>query len=215
MTHDNHYKVHLHLSSYQLSRARNGHPIQLKHEQINTGHHISIHAHPETFKKILKAHKNKRGVRLHLTEHEMMHGTGFFDNVKNFLKKNGTAILDTVGNVASAVAPEYKDIIQAGRQGIKNLTGYGHKRHEQHAHHLHHPHATHHIGHHAHPMHDHHGGGVMYSPNVNESIRFMPGNLAKDGFHGIGVRKHHKKAGRPKKQHMHGMGGEGIFPAGY
>jgi len=62
-------------------------PVQLKATEIGSG--VKIHPDmPLRHKKaLMKAHKNKRGVRLHFMPEELVQGTGFFDWLYNNIAK--------------------------------------------------------------------------------------------------------------------------------
>lgn len=77
--------THLHLSHHQIQKARRGHPIQLSAGALHKNTHM-IHLHPENHKKVMRAKKAKKGVRIHLGEHEL-HASGFFDKLKDFGQK--------------------------------------------------------------------------------------------------------------------------------
>ena len=98
---DGHIKVHVHLSKAQVAKARNNHPIQLSANQIGVHGHQIIHAHPENAKKLHHAHKHHKGARIHLTHHEMAHGSGFFD----FLKTIASPVLSGLQSVAKEIFP--------------------------------------------------------------------------------------------------------------
>jgi len=119
--HDGHIPVHVHLSKAQISKAKNGHPIQLAHHQINVHGHQIIHSHPENYKKLLHSHHHKKGCRLHLTHHEMAHGKGFFD----FLKTIASPVLSGLQGVAKELFPGSAATIDGIRNGIRTATGYG------------------------------------------------------------------------------------------
>lgn len=71
--------VNLNVSKAQISKLRNGHPVQLRHEQI--GHGKSFTVHPHTQQKLYRAFKSGKGVRIQFDQDEIM-GSGLFDNVK-------------------------------------------------------------------------------------------------------------------------------------
>jgi len=93
---DGHIKVPVHLSKAQVSKARNGHQIQLSANQTGVTGHQVIHAHPETYKKLANSHRKGTGARICLTHHEMAHGEGFLD----FLKTIASPVLSGLQGVA-------------------------------------------------------------------------------------------------------------------
>ena len=111
----------VHLSKAQVSKACSGHQIQLSAKQIGvTGHQI-IHAHPETYKKLANSHRKGTGVRLHLTHHELAHGSGFLD----FLKTIASPVLSGLQGVAKEIFPGSAKTIDSIRDTIRTATGYG------------------------------------------------------------------------------------------
>ncbi len=93
------------------------------------GNHHQLHLHPESHAKAHRAKQARRGVRLHMTHHEIkhnaLHGSGIFDSIKNFFDENGTKILDSVAAVGKVIAPEFAPAIDVGRKLARNITGKG------------------------------------------------------------------------------------------
>jgi hypothetical protein len=116
------HHVKLNLSHAQIRKAKAGHPIQLKHSDIGVGH--GIHVHPETHKKLVAAHKARKGARIHLTHHELA-GAGFLD----VLKSVASPVLSGIAGVAGELFPSHKDTINKVREGVRTATGYGIKKH--------------------------------------------------------------------------------------
>lgn len=116
------HHVKLHLTREQLHKASRGHQIQVAHHHIGNGH--NYHVHPETHRKLHHAHHHKKGVRIHLTHHELK-ASGFLD----FLKKIASPVLSGIQGVAKEIAPQYADTIDSVRNGIRSATGYGVKKH--------------------------------------------------------------------------------------
>lgn len=112
------HPVKLNLSHSQIRKAHAGHPIQISHSDIGVGH--LIHVHPETHKKLLHAHKNRKGSRIHLTHHELA-GAGFMD----FVKSVASPVLSGLQGVAKEIFPSHADTIDSIRNGIRAATGYG------------------------------------------------------------------------------------------
>ena len=119
------HHVKLNLSHAQIRKAKAGHPIQLKHSDIGVGH--GIHVHPETHKKLVAAHKARKGARIHLTHHELA-GAGFLD----VLKSVASPVLSGLAGVAGELFPSHKDTINKVREGVRTATGYGIKKHTKH-----------------------------------------------------------------------------------
>jgi len=119
--------IQLHISPAQIAKVKRGQPIQIPHHAI--GHaqgHTFRHLHPETHKKITKAYRARKGVRVQFTPAEL-EGTGFMDFIKkagefivknkNVLKPLATAVLDTGAQFIPGAAPY--------REGIRKFTGVG------------------------------------------------------------------------------------------
>jgi len=195
--------VHLHLTHTQIAKVKKREPIQISHHAIGHPQGTKFHhIHPENMKKLQHAHKHKKGVRLHLTPAEC-HGTGFFQDVGNFFKKNATPILDTLEKGATALFPEFSPLISGARQGIKAVTGKGLKTHKKHnPHHLMHGGTIHHA----------HKQGAHQAHKLS-GPGFFPGqHIESPNVLGFGVRKHKKKHPVHHSNHMHGYG---IIPPGY
>ena len=180
-----HAPLKLHLSHHQLGKIRRGEPIQLKHEHIGHPRGITFtHLHPINHAKIVKAHGQRRGVRVHIT-HPEMHGTGFLDVLKGI----ASPVLSGLAGVAGELFPSHKDTINKVRQGIKDVTGYGirHKRGRKKA--------VHHTARHLEMM--------ELEPRMH-----FPGQESEFAI-GNGLRHHRKKKAAPRKAR-----GFGIVPAG-
>ena len=183
-----HAPVKIHLSHHQISKIRQGKTVQIPIEHI--GHHqgrVFRHLHPTNLEKLKKAHHAKRGVRLHLTTHEL-HGTGFLD----ILKKIASPVLSGLQGVAKEIFPSHAGTIDKIRNGIRTATGYGLKTRKQ--------------NHHGDAMNSHgfyNGNGVPHH---------FPGE--KSDHYGFGI-KHTKKRGTKKHRKHHLMHGEGINPSGF
>jgi hypothetical protein len=189
--HDGHIKIHVHLSKAQVSKARNGHPIQLGHHQIGHGPYI-IHAHPETHAKLVKAHRSEKGVRIHLTHHEMLHGAGFLDVLKGI----APTVLNGLAGAAKEIFPGHDKLINGIRGAVKGATGFGLRPKKQ--------------MHHGHAMHSEHSG-FMHGDGLRGPNHFPTHKSDHYGFGLAGAikKKAHKKA--HKKSHL----GHGIMPSGF
>ena len=76
--------VNLNLSKQQLSRLRNGHSIQLRANQIGQGNN-NIMINSSNMKKLSKAYKTGKGVRIQLDKDEII-GSGLKSNIKSLGK---------------------------------------------------------------------------------------------------------------------------------
>lgn len=82
-------RVHVNsISEYQLRRLENGHPIQLTYSQIADQSHDPKHLmlHPIQHKKVVNAHKKKRGVRIQLTPSEVESSSSGLKSMWSYLK---------------------------------------------------------------------------------------------------------------------------------
>lgn len=112
------HKVKLSLSKDQIRKAARGQQIQVKAGDIGVGHECLVH--PETYKKLVSAHKRKCGARIHMTSSEL-EGSGFMD----FLKTIASPVLSGLQGVAKEIFPSHKGTIDSIREGIRGATGYG------------------------------------------------------------------------------------------
>lgn len=92
-------KVPVTLTHAQVRKMMNGHPIQLSHRQLVDGKHW-LALHHETAKRVGGAIRRKRGVRIHISPHELeASGEGirdFFDKVISGAKKVGSFLKEKV-----------------------------------------------------------------------------------------------------------------------
>ncbi|RHY12322.1 hypothetical protein DYB25_001081 [Aphanomyces astaci] len=85
--------------------------------------------HPANAKKVLSAQKANRGTRLDISEGEIQHdvdelqGGSFFSGLWDFVKNNGTSLLDIAANVAKPFVGE--EVANAGRSLARSITGKG------------------------------------------------------------------------------------------
>ncbi len=119
--------IQLRITHSQLQKIKRGQCIQIPNAHIcNAQGHKFANLHPETQKKLLKAHRAKKGARVHITPAEL-EGTGLMDVIKkvgSFVQKHGnvlkplaTAGLDTLSHFVPATTPY--------REGFRDLTGVG------------------------------------------------------------------------------------------
>ena len=122
-----HHPIKLHISHNQVARIRAGHPVQIKHEHIGHAHgSIFRHLHPTNLEKIHKAHRGRRGVRVHLT-HAELHGTGLLDSIKkgvNFVRKHAGVLKPIASAVLDAGAHFFPEASPL-RQQVRHYTGVG------------------------------------------------------------------------------------------
>lgn len=127
-------QVSLELTPEQQRKAVAGKPIQLSAGAIASNKH-TIFVHPENYKKIMKAKKNKTGCRLNICkgaiQHDLekMEGGSLWSWIKDkawpWLKKN---VLPAVADVAVPAAATFLGApaaAPAAREAIKGLTGIG------------------------------------------------------------------------------------------
>jgi hypothetical protein len=115
--------VKLNLSKAQLSKLRNGHAVQLKSNQIGQGN-TSVSLHPSNIKKLTKAVRQGKGVRVQLNHDEIM-GSGFMSQAKSMgkaalknkqIRKLANQGLDRGMNMASDYA-----VAQGADEGMVNF----------------------------------------------------------------------------------------------
>lgn len=120
-------KVKLHLSEPNFHKLRKGKHAQLSHHQL-TGetHHLMVH--PTTAKRIHKAIRNKKGVRVKMSEHELMetaHGGGFGDFL-NKLKDAGKWIKSNIIDSSfyqNNIKPIARNLVDTGLAAVAPRLG--------------------------------------------------------------------------------------------
>lgn len=110
----------LNLTQAQIRKAMNGHPIQVKHEQMGSG--MSLNIHPSNLKKLAKAHRLGKGARLSLMGSELgdMDGGNLFKSVKKAVKKGAKS-------VSKAVNKNVKDIEKGANKYVNQADKYVNK----------------------------------------------------------------------------------------
>lgn len=120
-------KVKLHLSEPNFHKLRKGKHAQLSHHQL-TGdtHHLMVH--PTTAKRIQKAIRHKKGVRVKMSEHEIMetaHGGGFGD-FWNKLKDAGKWIKSNIIDSSfyqNNIKPIARNLVDTGLAAVAPRLG--------------------------------------------------------------------------------------------
>ncbi len=77
--------THMRLSKNQVMKARRGMPIQISAGALREATH-QVSLHPENHKKVTRAKRMNKGVRLQLGTHEMQ-ASGFLDDLRNIGRK--------------------------------------------------------------------------------------------------------------------------------
>jgi len=98
----------LDLSASQASKLRNGHPIQLKADQIGQGDEYELSE--SNVEKIVNALQKGKGCRIQLSAAEM-EGAGFGKSLKKGFKKASNAV-KSVKKVVKKAEGEYRDVKQ-------------------------------------------------------------------------------------------------------
>jgi hypothetical protein len=120
-------KVKLHLSQPNFDKLRKGKHAQLSHHQLTGAtHHLMVH--PTTAKRINKAIRQKKGIRVKMSEHELSetaHGGGFGDFINklkdagSWLKKN---IIDS-SFYQSNIKPIARNLVDSGLAAVAPRLG--------------------------------------------------------------------------------------------
>jgi hypothetical protein len=127
MKHQMYHDIHISAPAHKLKKLAKGHSVQFAHHEIEHGpNHIKVHH--ETHKKLQAARRNKKGARVALTEHEIMHSGSLWDAIKSGAKWLGSQALNGIEAGASAAVPELAPVFSSIRGGVKNLTGLGVKQ---------------------------------------------------------------------------------------
>lgn len=130
-------KVKLTISENQFDKLRRGHQIQVSKAKLKNGKH-SLYVNPDLAKKIKKAKRANKGVRIMLSQEELeMSAEGLKDFLKKakkwydkHLKKTVAPILkkgvNKLGNIALSeaelLAPELAPVLEKGRKFIPKAT---------------------------------------------------------------------------------------------
>jgi hypothetical protein len=112
------------LKPSQVKKFKNIKTIQLSADQIAMGkqHPHKLVLHHENAKKVKKAAKNNRGIRLQLSQPEI-EGSGFLDDAWDTIKNIGSVALGPVSQVYKAVAPIARAALPYAKPLISEYTG--------------------------------------------------------------------------------------------
>lgn len=91
----------LNLSEAQIRKALKGHPVQVRHEQMGSG--MNFNFHPSNLKKLAKAARLGKGVRISLTGGELgdMEGGNVFKHIKKAVNKGAKNVGRTIKKEAT------------------------------------------------------------------------------------------------------------------
>ena len=114
-------KVNLDLSKNKQNKLMHGKCINLKESELNKGDQYMIHH--LNYEKL----KNKKLKNFYLSKGELLasaqnSGGSIFNDIGDFLKNNGSTILDVLSAVATPFFPVGSTV---AREGIRALTGVG------------------------------------------------------------------------------------------
>lgn len=112
------------LNPSQVRKLKKASTIQLSADQIAMGkeHPHALVLHHENAKKVKRAAKNKRGVRIQLSNPEI-EGSGFLDDAWDTIKSIGSVALGPVSQVYKAVAPVARAVLPYAKPLISEYTG--------------------------------------------------------------------------------------------
>lgn len=125
-------KTTLDITQKQLENAANGKQITLSANQLKGNTH-SLHIHPSSYEKIMKAKRAGKGCRIHISHGEIQHDLNqggsiwswFKDKLWPAIKPAVSAGLDAAVVPLSEAAGPYAPAVAIGRKAIKSLTGLG------------------------------------------------------------------------------------------
>jgi hypothetical protein len=111
----------LDLCDKQCQTLRKGKSIQLKHEQIGRGFNVNLH--PMNEKKIMKAYKANKGVRVHLTGNEIGDMEGGKFSVNRTMKDIGIKrkVNRTIKKTAPVVRTINRGLKSAGLDSLQEM----------------------------------------------------------------------------------------------
>jgi hypothetical protein len=112
------------LTPDKVRKLKKSSTIQLSAEQIAMGknHPHTLVLHHENAKKVRRAAKSKRGVRLQLS-HPEIEGSGFLDDAWDTMKSIGSVALGPISQVYKAVAPIARAALPYAKPLISEYTG--------------------------------------------------------------------------------------------
>ena len=129
--------VKLTVSEGQFDKLRRGHAIQISAANLSNGKHM-LFLGPANHKKVMKARKAKKGVRIELSRAELEKSAeglkDFLKSASNFYQKHIKSVaapflkkgVESLANVALTAAetavPSLATTLEKGRQYIPNLT---------------------------------------------------------------------------------------------
>lgn len=130
--------VKLTISENQFDKLRLGHPIQVNKTKLKKGNHV-LYVNPVLAKKIKKAKRLNKGVRIQLSKQELeISAEGLKDFLKKAKKWYDKHVKKTVGpllrkgaeeisnialDTAETFAPSLKPTLEKGRKFIPNIVG--------------------------------------------------------------------------------------------
>jgi hypothetical protein len=119
--------VHLNIPHNKLVKLAQGKRVLLDQSELSSGSH-AIAVNPSTYKKIHTNKANNKGMRLGLSQDEIMASGSLFDFLKKGAKWLGTSALDGVNTAANEAVPGLAPVFNGIRSGVKSLTGLGVKQ---------------------------------------------------------------------------------------
>lgn len=126
-----------HIPVHKLRKAAKTGHLHLTKEELGGSTH-KIFVHPMSHKHLMK-HKGKSGTKIIFSHdelhHNLHHGGSIFSTIGDFLKKNGTNILNGIEGAANAIlGPEAVPFTSAARSIAKSITGKAvhPKKHQHH-----------------------------------------------------------------------------------
>lgn len=112
-------QISISLTPKQLKKLAIGHAVQLSSNSIKGGEH-KIDVHPLTYKKIMRARKSGKGIRLMLSQDEIQ-GSGLLDVLKNMFE-GGKKVFGVAKKVYEPFKPFLAPIL---KQATQNLAQQG------------------------------------------------------------------------------------------
>ena len=115
-------KVPLVVSKGQFLKMKRGLPVQFSHKALSTHkHHLMLHH--ENHRKVQKALKERKGVRLHISQHEFENsGEGLWDFIKDSANWVKNHVIDTDA-YQKYVKPIVKSAVQQGVNALSSVAG--------------------------------------------------------------------------------------------
>lgn len=125
--------IEVNIPQAKLKKLAEGKTVTLSSHELNGSQ--KVHVHPSTYKKIMKARKTNKGIRISISQPEILHdmklmeGGSIWSWLKDkawpWLKTNVLPVAADLGAEALGAYTGRPDLAATGRQVLKKVTGIG------------------------------------------------------------------------------------------